>query len=149
MYNLKEPIAPPHYRAHYKSETLIHSAMSSTQGSISGKEQCCEYSDFSRIVITLEHLFKHVEDSCALKFFLDYVGFWELLILKIGKRGTASQAEPFVSNLIRTYDVYSRPAMSLHSKLEISVYTANEGIETQKLYKCVTNTTYKHRRERI
>lgn len=149
MYNLKEPMAPPHYRAHYKSETLIHSVLSSAQGSISGKGQCCEYSDFSRIVITFEHLFGHVEDSCALKFFLDYVGFWELLILKIGKRGTASQAESFVSNLIRTYDVYSPIAMSLHSKLKISTYAANEGIETQKLYKSVTNITYKHRRERI
>jgi len=133
MYNLKEPIAPPHYRTHCKPETFIYSAMSSKQGSISGKEQCYEYSDFSRIVINLEHLLKHVEDSCALKFFLDYVGFWESLMLKIGKRGTASQAEPLVSNLIRTYNVY----------------TANEGIKTQKLYKDITNTPYKHRRERI
>ena len=117
-------------------ELITDSVMSSAQSSsISGTEQCYEYSDFSRIVVNIEYLFKYGEDLHILILFLYYTYSWHLMILKSRMRGITLQVGPFMSNFIRTNIVYSYFVMFLHFSLEIVIYTANERIETQKIYK--------------
>lgn len=75
-----------------------------------------ELSNFGDIVTNLEHSIDYIENEEILDLFYKYVDFWELLVLRIQKRGTASQMKDTISELIRIYDEFLRPALSPYEK---------------------------------
>ena len=109
-----QKMAPHPYRAYYMYETLFYNALDHIQGAVSNKEFIL--SDFNKIVTNLEHSLAYVENTKALELFFDYVSFWELLILRIQKRGITPQMEPYITYLIALYDELLRPALTPYEK---------------------------------
>ena len=110
-----EEMAPPLYKAYYRYETLFYNTLIHIRKAISSK-QPLELSDFNSVVTDFEHSLEYVEDPKALELLFDYVDFWELLVLRIQKRGVTSKMEPFVTSLIRIYHEFLRPALSPYEK---------------------------------
>lgn len=110
-----EEMAPPPYKAYYRHETLFYNTLIHIQKALSSKKSL-ELSDFNKVVTDFEHSLEYVEDPKTRELFFDYVDFWELLVLRIQKRGVTPKMEPFVTNLIRIYDEFLRPALSPYEK---------------------------------
>jgi hypothetical protein len=108
-------MAPVPYRAYYKYETVFYNTLTHIQQSISGNVPL-DLSDFNRIVTDFEHSLEYVEDPAILGPLFGYVDFWELLVLRIQKRGLIRKMEPFVTNLIRIYGEFLRPALTPYEK---------------------------------
>lgn len=75
-----------------------------------------ELSNFGDIVTNLEHSIDYIENEEILDLFYKYVDFWELLVLRIQKRGITPRMKPIVSELIRIYQEFLRPALSPYEK---------------------------------
>jgi hypothetical protein len=110
-----EDMAPVPYRAYYKYETGFYNTLTHIQQSISGHVPL-DLSDFNRVVTDFEHSLEYVEDPAILGSLFDYVDFWELLVLRIQKRGLIRKMEPLVTNLIRIYGEFLRPALTPYEK---------------------------------
>ena len=110
-----EDMAPVPYRAYYKYETGFYNTLTHIQQSISGHVPL-DPSDFNRVVTDFEHSLGYVEDPAILGPLFDYVDFWELLVLRIQKRGLIRKMEPLVTNLIRIYGEFLRPALTPYEK---------------------------------
>lgn len=108
---------PSQYRAFYKYEPLFYNKLVHIQAIISRNSQFgTELSDFSDTITNLGHSLEYIENREVLDLFYEYVDFWELLVLRIQKRGTASQMKPIISELIRIYQEFLRPALSPYEK---------------------------------
>ena len=105
------------YRKYYKYETLFYEKLIYIRDVISNKGQFrAELSDFSSIVTKFECSLDFAEDEQALELLHEYVDFWELLVLRIQNRGITPQMAPLVSELVRIYHEYLRPALSPYEK---------------------------------
>lgn len=114
---IHEEMPPDQYKAFYKYEGLFHKKLIHIQTIISQNSQIgAELSDFSDIITNLEHSLEHVENREVLDLFHEYVDFWELLVLRIQKRGITPRMKPIVSELIRIYQEFLRPALSPYEK---------------------------------
>lgn len=114
---IHEEMPPPQYKAFYKYEPLFYKRLIRIQNNISKNTQFkAEQSDLSDIITNLGHSIEYVEDREVLDLFYEYVDFWELLVLRIQKRGTTPQMKPIVSELIRIYEEFLRPALSPYEK---------------------------------
>lgn len=112
-----DEMAPTPYRKYYKYETLFYEKLIYIRDVISNKGQFgTELSDFSNIVTKFEFSLDFVEDEQALELLHGYVDFWELLVLRIQNRGITPQMAPLVSELVRIYHEYLRPALSPYEK---------------------------------
>ena len=110
-----EDMAPPLYKAYYTYESVFYSTLLYIQRAISSR-QALDLPDFHKVVTNFEHSLGYVEDQTVLKLLFDYVDFWESLMLRIRKRGVTPKMEPFVTNLIRIYDEFLRPALTPYEK---------------------------------
>ena len=114
---IHEEMPPDQYKAFYKYEGLFHKKLIHIQTIISQNSQIGEeLSDFSDIITNLEHSLEYVENREVLDLFHEYVDFWELLVLRIQKRGITPRMKPIVSELIRIYQEFLRPALSPYEK---------------------------------
>ena len=114
---IHEEMPPDQYKAFYKYEGLFHKKLIHIQTIISQNSKIgAELSDFSDIITNLEHSLEHVENREVLDLFHEYVDFWELLVLRIQKRGITPRMKPIVSELIRIYQEFLRPALSPYEK---------------------------------
>ena len=110
-------MAPAPYREYYKYETLFYGKITHIRDVISSKGQFgTELSDFSDIVTDFERSLGFVENTQALELLHEYVDFWELLVLRIQNRGITSQMASLVSELVKIYHEYLRPALSPYEK---------------------------------
>ncbi|MGD2249463.1 MAG: hypothetical protein PVF58_13725 [Candidatus Methanofastidiosia archaeon] len=108
-----EEMAPAPYRKYYRYETLLYDRLICIRDVILNKEQFgTEFSDFSEIITNFERSLDFVEDSKVLKLLHEYVDFWELLVLRIQNRGATPQMAPLVSELVKIYHKYLRPALT-------------------------------------
>lgn len=114
---IHEEMPPDQYKAFYKYEGLFYKKLIHIQTIISQNSQIgAELSDFSDIITNLEHSLEYVENREVLDLFHEYVDFWELLVLRIQKRGITPRMKPIVSELIRIYQEFLRPALSPYEK---------------------------------
>lgn len=112
-----EEMAPAPYRKYYKYETLFYDKITHIRDVISSKGQFgSELSDFSDIVTDFERSLGFVENTQALELLHEYIDFWELLVLRIQNRGITSQMASLVSELVKIYHEYLRPALSPYEK---------------------------------
>ena len=114
---IHEEAPPNQYKTFYKYEGLFYKKLIHIQTIISQNSQIgAELSDFSEIITNLEHSLEYVENREVLDLFHEYVDFWELLVLRIQKRGITPRMKPIVSELIRIYQEFLRPALSPYEK---------------------------------
>lgn len=114
---IHEEMPPAQYRAFYKYEPLFYKELIHIRTIVLRNEQySAELSSFSDIVTNLIHSLEYIENKDILDLFYKYVDFWELLVLRIQKRGTTSQMKPIVSELIRIYQESLRRALTPYVK---------------------------------